>query len=565
MRRPFPGVLLFIAMAVTACTADTDRGPEPSGTRSATTCDPKLHSAFRSWEEAGFSGSIAISTRGRFDCLAGFGLADKAKATPNTADTVFSIGSVTKSFTAAAVVDLAEQKRFALDDPVGQYLPELSSPISGLTIRQLLLHTSGLRGTHGSDYKPMDRDAAISAINRLDLAFPPGTDNLYSNAGYSLLALLIEKVSGKSYRDHTVAEILTLPDGKVTGGFWNGVPAAPGARAVGYHDDGTPGKMGDFTGPHWALDGNGSLAMSTRDLATWTHALFSGQVVSARSVNVISSPGADLGDGQSETPGWAAHDKSVLGVPLLAAAGGGGDEGHNVVVAWMPQREQVVAIASNTPDLSAEQLLEAVGRALVNGKPLPTPEPIVDQPIPADAKGSYQLTTGGSFDLDTGKGKLSISANGADAVAALFPPRDDEAAREAAAHETRVSALLDGKTLEGSQARAELESNLGSITAVAVVGTIMDGDELRTYLTITTSKRTVTGWYAVDDEGGIQAAEAPTRAPTLRFLPAGGTSYRPDDPTDRAPDVTVTLGPDRLTVSGPGGTTVAERVTRKSR
>jgi hypothetical protein len=196
---------------------------------------------------------------------------------------------------------------------------------------------------------------------------------------------------------------------------------------------------------------------------------------------------------------------------------------------------------------------------------LPTAEPVAHQVIPRSATGSYALDSGGTFILDAGAGRLSITADGARAVAALFPPRDDEEVAAAAAHQTRVSALLNGTSSEGRQERAELESSLGSITQVAIIGTIMREGEWRTYLTITTPRRVVTGWYAVDDKGGIQGAEVPTTPPTLRFLPSGGTSYRPDDPTGGAPTVSVTLGRDRLTVHGPGGTTVAHRVRRNSR
>jgi CubicO group peptidase (beta-lactamase class C family) len=276
-------VSLLVVAVLAACTDDRDApGPDPTGA-AATACDPGLAKVFGAWARAGFSGSVVISTDGVFECLAGYGRADEAVGTPNTAETVFAIGSVTKAFTAAAVVKLAEEGRLSLDDRSGALLPELTGPVAAVTVRQLLLHTSGLNGTHGQDYEPLTRAAAVAAINRLELAFKPGTGYVYSNAGYTLLALIIEKVSGMPYRQFVVSKILPLPGGGLAGGYWNGAPAARGPRAMGYLDGGRTGEMGDFAGPHWALEGNGGLAMTAKDLASWTHALFTGKVLSVES------------------------------------------------------------------------------------------------------------------------------------------------------------------------------------------------------------------------------------------------------------------------------------------
>jgi len=190
-------------------------------------------------------------------------------------------------------------------------------------VEQLLAHTSGLTGNHGSDHQPLGRDQALAAISRLDRAFAPGSEFLYSNAGYTLLAIIIEEASGMTYRDSIADRVLPLPSGAVAGGFWDGDPPASGPWAVGVLDDGTLGASGEFAGPHWALDGNGGLAMTSADLAAWTHALFTGQVVSPASIERISTPGVDLGDGMSATPGWVELDDTVLGERALAAAGGG--------------------------------------------------------------------------------------------------------------------------------------------------------------------------------------------------------------------------------------------------
>ncbi|BCJ68413.1 hypothetical protein GCM10009779_49960 [Polymorphospora rubra] len=542
-----------------ACTRDHDvPDAETTAGGPVAQCDSRLDQAFTAWARAGFSGSIAISTGGRFDCLAAYGSADDATNTPNTVDTVFDIGSVTKAFTAATILDLVEEGKVALDDPVGRLLPELTGAVAGVTVRQLLLHTSGLNGTPGSDHEPLDRDAALAAIADLDLAFPSGTGHLYANAGYTLLALVIEKVSGASYREYTTSRILRLPDGRVAGGFWDGTPAAPGPRAVGYLDGGTTGGSGDFAGPHWAMDGSGGLAMTTYDLAAWTHALFTGQLVAPESVEAVSAPGHDLGDGRSETPGWVASDASVLGVPFLATAGGDGQIGHNAVVAWGPERRRVVAMASNKPGVSAEDLLATVGPALLAGEPLPTPSPPPAGAGPAATVGKYRLDGGGSYDVTAAGNQITVAATGVDAVTALFPPAGRVSRDEFRAHDERVLALLDGRTREGRRERGSLEEDLGPIRGVTLAGTVFQDGEVRTYVTLVADSGPITGWYAVNAEGGVEAAEVPTGHPTLKLVPAGGDRYRPDDPTGTGPNVTVEFRDGRMTVSGPAGTTVAD-------
>jgi CubicO group peptidase (beta-lactamase class C family) len=558
-RLPAIAAAVVLMGTLAACTDDRDPPPPvvPS-TRAAARCDPGLDAAFGAWARAGFSGSLAISTGGELDCLSAYGSANDRTGTPNTVDTVFNIGSVTKAFTAATVLDLVDDRKLALDDRVGKLLPALTGPVAGVTVRQLLLHTSGLNGSHGNDHEPLSRDAALAAINALEPAFKPGSGYVYSNAGYTLLALIIDEVSGASYRDHTAASILRLPDGRVAGGFWDGEPAAPGPRAVGYLDDGKPGESGGFAGPHWALDGNGGLAMSVRDLAAWTHALFTGRLISPESVKAITAPGHSLGDGRSETPGWVAYDASVFGTPFLATAGGGGDVGHNAVVAWIPERLRVVAMTSHKPEVTAEDLLKKVAPALLAGKPLPTPNVPSAVAGPAVATGKYKLNTGGTFDVTGSGNQLTVSAIGADAVAALFPPSGGVSAGDFRAHEERTVALLDGRTREGRSERENLERTFGAIRDVTLAGTVVRDGEIRTYVTITAGTAAIAGWYAVNPEGGIEAAEVPTEPPALPLVAAGGDGYRPGDPTDAGAGVTVTFGTGRMTVAGPAGSTTAE-------
>lgn len=535
MTRFLLGLAVAAAVLLAACTSDVE-SPASGG------CD----AALAAWAEAGFSGSVAITVAGEPVCEAGYGGA-------TTADTVFAIGSVTKAFTAAAIYDLADRGRLSVDDRVGDLLPELDGPVREATLRQLMVHTSGLNGSAGADHEPLSRAEAIAAIGAMELAFAPGADYLYTNAGYTLLALVVEEVAGTSYREHAMTLLRDLP----SAGFWDGDPAAPGHRAVGHLDDGGTGESGDFAGPHWALDGNGGLAMSMPDLAAWTHALFTGQVVSPESAEVIASPQIDQGEGRWETPGWVAFDASVHGRRLLATAGGGGDVGHNVAVAWVPEGERVIAVASNGPEVSAEELLAAVVPALAAGDPLPEPDipgGTVDPEVAAAIVGDYRLDTGGAYQVTHDDG-LRIAALGADAVTALFPPGDADAVRD---HERLVAELLAGETQAGRDELAALEQDFGPIEGAEPAGTVLAEGELRTYVTLATGDGPLPAWYALNDDGGVDGAEVGAEPPALTLVP-DGDGFRPDDPAATGPDVTVTFSGDALTLTGPDGATTARR------
>jgi CubicO group peptidase (beta-lactamase class C family) len=540
--------LTAVAAGLVACSADE----EP--------CDLQADAALQAWAEAGFSGSIAVSTGSETTCLAAWGFADRESEIANSDDTVFAIGSVSKSFTAATVLKLVDAGEVSLDDRAGEIVRDLDGPIGDATVEQLLLHTSGLTGSHGSDHEPLGRDAAVQAIGALELAFEPGAGYLYSNAGYTLLALIVEETSGMNYRDYLMSNVVTLDD-DVTGGFWDGEPTASGPRAIGYLDSGRTEEIGDFDGPHWALTGNGDVAMITQQLATWTRALFTGDLLSAEATQMLDELAFDHGDGTFEVPGWVVYDAAVFGVPFFMSAGGGGDIGHNVVVVWVPDSEQVIAIASNTPDVTAEELLKAVGPALIAGEPVPTPRGPLSPDAAADitaALGEYNVDTGGRFTVTERDGAVAVAAAGADAVNALFPPAGGFSGDDVAAHEEQVMALLAGETQEGREELELLEDDLGgAIDDVELAGTIVTLGEMRTYVTVVAGSTSTLIWYALNDRGGIEGVEGPTKSPTLVLIPLGDGRFRPDDPTGSGPDLTVEFEEGRMTISGPDGSTHA--------
>src|SRR5690606_41291337 len=152
------GVAAATLVFLAACAGDGDlsdgeRAPE---------CPTELIEALSAWEDAGFSGSIAVSTASEFDCRAGFGEADRSDGMPNTPDTVYSIGSVSKAFTAAAVAGLVDDGRVAMTDRAGEFVPRIRGTDTDYKIKQLSRHSIRLIGARGADHAQLIPDPTLA-------------------------------------------------------------------------------------------------------------------------------------------------------------------------------------------------------------------------------------------------------------------------------------------------------------------------------------------------------------------------------------------------------------------
>lgn len=248
--------------------------------------------------------SIGIARAGAPLLIRGYGLANLEHAVPVTADTVFRIGSVTKQFTAAAILLLVEDGLLSLDDTLDQFFPDF--PRSGeVTIRQLLQHTSGihnytsLEGFMGTT-APLDHDAdrMVAYIASADplYDFDPGTGWSYSNSGYMLLDYIVEQVA-----EEPLAEVLRTrifdPLGMTRTRMDDMAEIVPG-RAQGY--DAAPDGADGFTNTTYlslsVAAGAGAIRSTPHDLIVWMDALLGGEVVSPQSLDLMLAP-ARLADG----------------------------------------------------------------------------------------------------------------------------------------------------------------------------------------------------------------------------------------------------------------------------
>ena len=223
---------------------------------------------------------------------------------------------MSKSFTAAAVLRLVATGRLALDDEAGSLVPGLSGPAASATVAQLLTHTSGLQGGAGEDHQPLSRAAGRQGSER-DATGLPCRFRLRVHQRRLHAARADHRCRDRRLPVSLVPGLPT-PYFRTVLDSGDGDPAAEGPRAVGYTDEGRSPVMGAFAGPHWALSGNGDLAMTVPELASWTAALFGGELLPARwPLPRSTKPRWDNADGTSETFGWVRFDQDLFGATGL--------------------------------------------------------------------------------------------------------------------------------------------------------------------------------------------------------------------------------------------------------
>lgn len=205
--RQMPAVLLAGAVLFSGARLATPRvnllvAPAvPSSSNATGYTIASLDSIFSSYADSGFSGTVLLAQRGRILLEKGYGLADQEHRIPATAETRYSTAGMTKLFTAAALLDLADQGKLSMHDSVGRWFPELQGEKAAVTLDQLLTYRDGLTRLNAPVQRD-DPDEFIHALSVTPASFTPGTGYRYSDQGHSLLGLVIEKVTGEEYEGY---------------------------------------------------------------------------------------------------------------------------------------------------------------------------------------------------------------------------------------------------------------------------------------------------------------------------------------------------------------------------
>lgn len=275
-----------------------------------------------------------------------YGLANLGTGEKVTPETNFRLASVTKQFTAAAVSILAKQGKLKISDPVSKYFPELAEIAPGVTLKHLLTHTSGLpeydRLLPDNDKTQIsDRDVLKLLLKQKPLTGKPGTRYAYNNTGYALLALVIEKVSKKSFADFLQQNIFA-PLGMSSTLVYSKT-AAIAHRAYGYS-----GELDSFVDADQARDtavlGDGGVYSSARDLAKWIGGLENNTILDAKQLAECTSAAVKTTTpGLSYGLGWRITDFN--GEKLVFHTGT--TSGFKNVVMWVPSRKLSVVVLTN--------------------------------------------------------------------------------------------------------------------------------------------------------------------------------------------------------------------------
>jgi CubicO group peptidase (beta-lactamase class C family) len=268
---------------------------------------------------AGFSGEVAVARRGRLVYAHGFGLADRAHNRHVTLDTAFNLASMGKMFTGVAAAQLVQAGKLRFGDRVGRYLPRLPARLRSLTVAQLLDHTSGLGDFFGDPAYERLRptltslSAYLPLVSRENLLFKPGTRWSYSNSGYVLAGLVIEKASGERYDRYLARHVWRRARMTHTGCYAR--RHLPRWAAIGYENGGAANTS---TLPPVGTSAGGCYS-SARDLLAFAQALEGGRLVDRALVKTITTskvraPGGGYGYGfGTRNSGVIWHDGGAPG------------------------------------------------------------------------------------------------------------------------------------------------------------------------------------------------------------------------------------------------------------
>jgi CubicO group peptidase (beta-lactamase class C family) len=297
-----------------------------------------------------FNGSALVADNGKVIYKKGVGLANMEWNIPNTPDTKFRLGSITKQFTATLILQLAEQGKIKLDGKLIDYLPEYRKDTGAkVTIHNLLSHTSGipsytsLPGFFANvSRNPFTVDDFIKKYASGDLEFEPGTKFVYDNSGYFLLGALIEKVTGKPY-EQVLKENIFDPVGMKNSGYdhWKTII---GKRATGY----TQTPRGYETAPYLDMSipyAAGSLYSTVEDLYLWDQALYGEKLLSAKSKELMFKPNLNNYGYGFVIMNATLAPPTKLAVPVIRH--GGGINGFNTTLLRMTNEKRLIVLLDN--------------------------------------------------------------------------------------------------------------------------------------------------------------------------------------------------------------------------
>ena len=430
-------VCAFVNGGVVCTPAQTPSGPQPQPAAEATRA---LSDYFHKVAGLGFSGAVLVSSGDKVLMRNGFGWADQTRRIPVTSETVFDIGSITKVFTAVAIMQLEERGKLSTSDPLSKYFSNVPQDKAAITLHHLLTHTSGLE--HDDFYAPAtapvreilkDRERFIQRILSFPLASEPGTKRLYSNSGFSFLAAIVEKLSGQSYEQY-VRENILQPAGMSNTGYllrkWNNRLVARGYND-GPTDFGYPWS-GQWAGKliAWDLLGNGGLLSTVDDMHKFVVALRDGKLLNEKTRAKMLTVYFAQGD---QAYGWFVSKTQAGAHRFIHHGGDAVPEGWNADLRWFPEDNLIAVVLTNirirAGSVRRYAMNDLVDVVLFQKHPqLPEFATLTSSQLQQHS-GTYKLPSGALFRVSsttaavgggTTKPVLVISGRGQEAIDILF-------------------------------------------------------------------------------------------------------------------------------------------------
>ncbi len=427
--RTWAGLLLFGVLSIASANDD-----------SGAPVEERLAGFMQQAADAGYTGSVIVARGDEVLLRGAWGERVAQSGQSVTPDTVATIGSITKQFTAAAVMLLDQRGKLSVTDRLDAHFGDVPADKASVTIHHLLSHQSGLPPAIGPDDDRVGRDAWLERAFAAELLFTPGEAYEYSNVGYSIAAAIVEKVSGEDYETFLRKRFFG-PLGMDDTGY-RSPDYVPERLAHGSKDDGSDwgSVYGNFIlggGPGWNLLGNGGIHSTPDDMLRWHRALQDGALLSAETVARLSGKYAEEPGGTWYGYGWSIED-TPWGATLVSHNGGN----PYFFADFLRIPDDDIAIFLWTT--SREGRLKDIGRRLAGilyGDPVPDLPPALPDRQPLDA--------------DTAEG--AVAARMLDIVLG-----EDAALRDRLIPETIHPALLEKRDAAGiAEAAATIREHLG--------------------------------------------------------------------------------------------------------
>jgi CubicO group peptidase (beta-lactamase class C family) len=362
-----------------------------AGLVSAQPTGVQIDAIFHDWDKPSTPGAaVSVIQHGKVLYEKGYGIANLEYNIPITPETIFHVASVSKQFTAMSIVLLERDGKLSIDDDVHKYLPELPDYHQKITLRNLLQHTSGIRdqwqtlalaGWSLEDVITQDQILRM-LFRQKELNFPPGAKYLYSNSGFTLLAEIVRRVSGKPLPEFC-AERIFRPLAMTHTHFHQDLHQIVPGRSYSY----SPHENGFEAAPlNYANVGATSLFTTAGDLVKWLDNFRDPKVGGPTAIARMQEDGV-LTDGKKINYGLGIQVDKYRGLPILAHSGS--DAGYRSYVVWFPGQQLGIAVVSNLGNFNPTAAADKVAALYLEDKMTPAPPkpvPVVRQYITLEPK-----------------------------------------------------------------------------------------------------------------------------------------------------------------------------------